>query len=40
MLQGKGVVVRIASDSTESVYNFLRQQLAELEPVLGQAPYA
>jgi urease accessory protein len=38
--EGKGVVVRIASDSTESVYNFLRQQLAELEPVLGQAPYA
>ncbi|CAD5320399.1 unnamed protein product [Arabidopsis thaliana] len=33
--EGKGVVVRIASDSTESVYNFLRQQLAELEPVLG-----
>ncbi|KAL9843043.1 Urease accessory protein D [Arabidopsis thaliana] len=30
--EGKGVVVRIASDSTESVYNFLRQQLAELEP--------
>ncbi|KAG7573656.1 Urease accessory protein UreD [Arabidopsis suecica] len=38
--EGKGVVIRIASDSTESVYNFLRQQLAELEPLLGQAPYA
>uniref|UniRef100_A0A1J3I5K8 Urease accessory protein D n=1 Tax=Noccaea caerulescens TaxID=107243 RepID=A0A1J3I5K8_NOCCA len=38
--EGKGVVVRIASDSTEFVYNFLRQQLAELEPLLGQSPYA
>ncbi|VVB02146.1 unnamed protein product [Arabis nemorensis] len=38
--EGKGVVIRIASDSTESVYNFLRQQLAELEPLLGQSPYA
>ncbi|CAN8316317.1 unnamed protein product [Cochlearia groenlandica] len=36
----KGVVIRIASDSTESVYNFLRQQLSELEPLLGQSPYA
>ncbi|XP_019101313.1 PREDICTED: urease accessory protein D-like isoform X2 [Camelina sativa] len=38
--EGKGVVIRIASDSTESVYNFLRQQLAVLQPLLGQAPYA
>ncbi|KAG5396365.1 hypothetical protein IGI04_018179 [Brassica rapa subsp. trilocularis] len=38
--EGKGVVVRIASDSTESVYNFLRQQLGDLEPLLGQSPYA
>ncbi|CAG7874558.1 unnamed protein product, partial [Brassica rapa] len=38
--EGKGVVIRIASDSTESVYNFLRQQLGDLEPLLGQSPYA
>lgn len=38
--EGKGVVIRIASDSTESVYNFLRQQLGHLEPLLGQSPYA
>ncbi|KAL1200444.1 Urease accessory protein D [Cardamine amara subsp. amara] len=38
--EGKGVVIRIASDSTESVYNFLRQQLAQLQPLLGQPPYA
>ncbi|KAH0854558.1 hypothetical protein HID58_063713 [Brassica napus] len=38
--EGKGVVIRIASDSTEPVYNFLRQQLGGLEPLLGQSPYA
>ncbi|XP_047338466.1 urease accessory protein D [Impatiens glandulifera] len=36
---GGGVVVRIASTTTESVYKFLRHQLANLEPLLGAIPY-
>ncbi|CAA0827589.1 Urease accessory protein D [Striga hermonthica] len=37
--KGIGVVVRVASMTTESVYNFLQQQLASFEPLLGAAPY-
>ncbi|XP_031397557.1 urease accessory protein D [Punica granatum] len=34
-----GVVVRIASMTTESVYSFLRHQLEDLEPLIGLSPY-
>ncbi|KAK4759263.1 hypothetical protein SAY87_022394 [Trapa incisa] len=34
-----GLVVRIASRTTESVYSFLRGQLAGLEPLIGLPPY-
>lgn len=37
--KGVGVVVRIAAMTTESVYKFLNQQLASLEPLLGVSPY-
>ncbi|KAI4351145.1 hypothetical protein L6164_005528 [Bauhinia variegata] len=37
--KGAGVVVRVAAVTTESVYRFLQQQLAPLEPVLGVSPY-
>ncbi|XP_010519009.1 PREDICTED: urease accessory protein D isoform X2 [Tarenaya hassleriana] len=37
--EGKGMVIRIASESTESVYDFLRRQLAGIEPLIGQSPY-
>ncbi|KAJ0678366.1 hypothetical protein HanOQP8_Chr12g0447171 [Helianthus annuus] len=38
-LQGIGRVVRIAATTTESVYGFLRSQLAGLEPLIGLCPY-
>ncbi|RAL49848.1 hypothetical protein DM860_002139 [Cuscuta australis] len=34
-----GVVTRIASETTESVYNFLATQLSGLKPLLGVSPY-
>lgn len=34
-----GLVVRVAAETTESVYNFLRHQLAPLEPMIGVPPY-
>lgn len=37
--QGIGLVVRIASRTTESVYKFLQTQLASLEPLIGVLPY-
>lgn len=37
--KGAGVVIRVASMTTESVYNFLQDQLASLEALLGAAPY-
>ncbi|KAL0407587.1 UNVERIFIED_CONTAM: Urease accessory protein D [Sesamum latifolium] len=37
--KGTGVVIRVASMTTESVYNFLQDQLASLEELLGAAPY-
>ncbi|XP_017232890.1 urease accessory protein D isoform X1 [Daucus carota subsp. sativus] len=37
--QGSGVVIRIAAMTTESVYRFLQQQLASLEPLVGVLPY-
>ncbi|KAK1557101.1 hypothetical protein Q3G72_017926 [Acer saccharum] len=37
--KGIGGVVRIAAMTTESVYRFLHQQLASLEPLLGVSPY-
>ncbi|KAM7259970.1 hypothetical protein ACFE04_015711 [Oxalis oulophora] len=37
--KGIGLVVRIAATTTESVYKFLQQQLAGLEPLLGVSPY-
>lgn len=36
---GGGLVVRVAATTTESVYQFLRIQLASLEPILGVSPY-
>ncbi|XP_051117228.1 urease accessory protein D-like isoform X2 [Andrographis paniculata] len=38
-LKGQGVVVRVASTTTESIYNFLQQQLAGMEILLGAPPY-
>ncbi|MFS8034725.1 putative urease accessory protein UreD [Helianthus anomalus] len=37
--KGIGSVVRIAATTTESVYGFLRSQLAGLEPLIGLCPY-
>ncbi|KAG2687972.1 hypothetical protein I3760_09G073800 [Carya illinoinensis] len=37
--KGIGVVVRIAAMTTESVYKFLQQQLASMEPLIGVSPY-
>ncbi|KAL3827711.1 hypothetical protein ACJIZ3_016513 [Penstemon smallii] len=37
--QGIGVVVRIASMTTESIYKFLQHELASMEPLLGVSPY-
>ncbi|KAM0002919.1 putative urease accessory protein UreD [Helianthus debilis subsp. tardiflorus] len=37
--KGIGSVVRIAATTTESVYGFLRSQLAGLEPLMGLCPY-
>ncbi|XP_020269421.1 urease accessory protein D, partial [Asparagus officinalis] len=37
--KGIGVVVRIAATTTESIYVFLRHNLASLEPFLGAQPY-
>ncbi|CAK8571176.1 unnamed protein product [Lathyrus sativus] len=34
-----GLIVRVASVTTESVYNFLQHQLAPLEPLIGVPPY-
>lgn len=39
-LQGVGLVIRIAALTTEPVYQFLRHQLACLEPYLGALPYS
>ncbi|EYU25665.1 hypothetical protein MIMGU_mgv1a011970mg [Erythranthe guttata] len=38
--QGTGVVIRIASTTTESVYKFLQHQLASMEAFLGASPYS
>ncbi|XP_030553541.1 urease accessory protein D isoform X2 [Rhodamnia argentea] len=38
--KGEGVIVRIASLTTESVYQFLKHQLAGLEALLGLSPYS
>ncbi|XP_068655377.1 urease accessory protein D [Aristolochia californica] len=37
--KGIGMVVRIAAETTEAVYQFLRDSLGILEPLLGVAPY-
>ncbi|KAI3466935.1 hypothetical protein Pfo_023598 [Paulownia fortunei] len=37
--KGIGVVIRVASMTTESVYNFLQHQLASMEALLGASPY-
>ncbi|KAI4363726.1 hypothetical protein MLD38_019906 [Melastoma candidum] len=37
--KGLGTVVRVASTTTESVYTFLRHQLAGLEALIGVSPY-
>ncbi|XP_057433301.1 urease accessory protein D-like [Lotus japonicus] len=34
-----GLLVRVASVTTESVYKFLQHQLAPLEPIIGVRPY-
>ncbi|KAL2664197.1 hypothetical protein AAZV13_02G144800 [Glycine max] len=34
-----GLLVRVAAETTESVYKFLRHQLAPLEPMIGVPPY-
>ncbi|XP_038995755.1 urease accessory protein D-like [Hibiscus syriacus] len=38
--KGMGVVVRIASTTTEAVYKFLHHQLTGMEPLLGVSPYS
>ncbi|XP_030470236.1 urease accessory protein D-like isoform X2 [Syzygium oleosum] len=38
--KGGGIIVRIASLTTESVYQFLKHQLAGLEALLGVSPYS
>ncbi|XP_056163666.1 urease accessory protein D-like isoform X7 [Syzygium oleosum] len=38
--KGGGIIVRIASLTTESVYQFLKHQLAGLEALLGVLPYS
>ncbi|KAL3632330.1 hypothetical protein CASFOL_025314 [Castilleja foliolosa] len=37
--KGIGVVIRVASTTTEAVYSFLQHQLASMEPLLGASPY-
>lgn len=37
--KGRGVVVRIAAMTTESVYSFLQCQLSGLDSLLGVSPY-
>ncbi|BBN02161.1 hypothetical protein Mp_2g13310 [Marchantia polymorpha subsp. ruderalis] len=37
---GDGLVIRAAATTTRSMYGFLREQLATLEPILGRFPYA
>lgn len=34
-----GVVVRVASTTTEAIYSFLQHQLASMEQLIGAAPY-
>ncbi|TKY53584.1 Urease accessory protein D [Spatholobus suberectus] len=34
-----GLLVRVAAETTESVFKFLRHQLAPLEPMMGVPPY-
>lgn len=34
-----GVVVRVASTTTEAIYSFLQHQLAPMEQLIGAAPY-
>ncbi|KAI3407250.1 uncharacterized protein J3R85_021154, partial [Psidium guajava] len=38
--KGEGIIVRIASLTTESVYQFLKHQLAGLESLVGVLPYS
>lgn len=38
--KGGGIIVRVASMTTESVYQFLKHQLAGLEALLGVLPYS
>ncbi|XP_057797031.1 urease accessory protein D isoform X4 [Salvia miltiorrhiza] len=37
--KGMGVVIRVASTTTEAIYNFLQHQLATMEELLGAPPY-
>ncbi|PIN00249.1 hypothetical protein CDL12_27247 [Handroanthus impetiginosus] len=37
--KGIGVVIRVASMTTESVYNFLQHHLASMEAFIGVSPY-
>ncbi|KAL1562523.1 urease accessory protein D [Salvia divinorum] len=37
--KGMGVVVRVASMTTEAIYSFLQHQLASMEELLGAPPY-
>ncbi|KZV34061.1 urease accessory protein D-like [Dorcoceras hygrometricum] len=37
--KGIGVVVRVASMTTESIYKFLQHELAAMKPLLGVSPY-
>ncbi|XP_073309204.1 urease accessory protein D isoform X1 [Primulina huaijiensis] len=37
--KGTGVVIRVASMTTESIYNFLQHELAAMKPLLGVSPY-
>jgi hypothetical protein len=39
LLQGIGVIVRVAAMTTESVYKFLQHQLVGMEPLIGVLPY-
>ncbi|GAB2302157.1 hypothetical protein Dimus_036175 [Dionaea muscipula] len=36
---GAGLVIRVAATTTEAIYQFLRVQLAYLEPLIGVPPY-
>lgn len=40
LVQTSALLVRFTAQSTESVYRFLREQLAPLATPLGWAPYA